>query len=462
MHARKLIRPAICSALFLCLTLCAGAQEGKISISLQDCLKEAENNSVEIKNARLDFLQAKATKSEVWQMWLPQVSINAGGYYALKPLLRVDLQDILGTTTWGMTLADIITTAASEMGIKPYYANLQKGYMVGVGALQPIFTGGRLLNANKLASVGVEAAELRRGMATRTTRDSVETKYLRILSLQEKFAVVNAARALLDTLEKDVNCGVESGVMTQGELLEVRLHKSELNQRELLLKRGLKLLKMDLFNTAGMPWSYSLLDKYCLSEEGLVSTEKPPKDYIVPEEEAVDCYESRLLDLLVESKRLEKKIAVGSSLPQIGAGFSYGYSNLIERHTGRFNGVGFVTLQIPITGAITNAQRIRKSDYELEKALNTQEYATAQLRLQLQMLQVEMETAWDCLQNAAEAETLCRETVRKMQAGFDAGTVAMNELLKGQLDLQEASCKTADARAEYRKAIRRYLLRISL
>ncbi|MBQ2331797.1 MAG: hypothetical protein II383_05255, partial [Bacteroidales bacterium] len=97
MRARKLIRPAICSALFLCLTLCAGAQEGKISISLQDCLKEAENNSVEIKNARLDFLQAKATKSEVWQMWLPQVSINAGGYYALKPLLRVDLQDILGT-----------------------------------------------------------------------------------------------------------------------------------------------------------------------------------------------------------------------------------------------------------------------------------------------------------------------------------------------------------------------------
>ena len=258
MRARKLIRPAICSALFLCLTLCAGAQEGKISISLQDCLKEAENNSVEIKNARLDFLQAKATKSEVWQMWLPQVSINAGGYYALKPLLRVDLQDILGTTTWGMTLADIITTAASEMGIKPYYANLQKGYMVGVGALQPIFTGGRLLNANKLASVGVEAAELRQGMATRTTRDSVETKYLRILSLQEKFAVVSAARALLDTLEKDVNCGVESGVMTQGELLEVRLHKSELNQRELLLKRGLKLLKMDLFNTAGMPWSYSL------------------------------------------------------------------------------------------------------------------------------------------------------------------------------------------------------------
>ena len=124
--------------------------------------------------------------------------------------------------------------------------------------------------------------------------------------------------------------------------------------------------------------------------------------------------------------------------------------------------MGFVTLQIPITGAITNAQRIRKSNYELEKALNTQEYATAQLRLQLQMLQVEMETAWDCLQNAAEAETLCRETVRKMQAGFDAGTVAMNELLKGQLDLQEASCKTADARAEYRKAIRRYLLRISL
>lgn len=120
-----------------------------------------------------------------------------------------------------------------------------------------------------------------------------------------------------------------------------------------------------------------------------------------PSLRAAACYESRLLDLLVESKRLEKKIAIGGSLPQIGAGFSYGYSNLIDRHTGRFNGVGFVTLQIPITGAITNAQRIRKSNYELEKALNTQEYATAQLRLQLQMLQVEMETAWDCLQNAA-------------------------------------------------------------
>ena len=111
---------------------------------------------------------------------------------------------------------------------------------------------------------------------------------------------------------------------------------------------------MNLFNTIGMGYSFveeladpmnPYLDEIVLSDR--LSALLPPSHYYIPEEEfAAGVTETELLDVMVEAKKLEKKLALGEYLPSVGVGLSYGYANFMNDN---FNAVGLATISIPIS-----------------------------------------------------------------------------------------------------------------
>lgn len=434
--------------------------DGPRTVTLQECLDLSSQNDPYLRNAELDVRAAQAQKEEAVWSYFPQVSVNALGFYALDPLLKITPKDILGNSDAANELNNYITDFAYQNGMKPYYSTLQQGWTASAMAIQPIFAGGRILNGNRLAAIGVDASRLQLSVKQRETRQSVEKKYWQVFALQEKLLTLADTEALLDTLERDASSGVAAGLVQRSDLMQVHLKQSEVASGKIQLRSGIKLAKMDLFNAIGLEYSYLGIDEISLADS-VTDSLYSPDHYVVDEGEVPEFDESRLLGIRLEAARLQKRVADGELLPSVGVGISYGYSHIDGLSGNSFNGVGFATVKIPITDLGKLASRSRRYGYAVDKAANEKAYLDSQLLLQLRKLQLDMDTAWEQMSVASEAVDYADDAATKLKVRHDAGQVTMSELLQADLELRNARETYIDRRIDYRIAVNSYLCRIN-
>lgn len=437
----------------------------KLEISLRDCQDMALEKNPYVLNSQLDIWAAQAQKREAVAEYFPKVSVNAFAFYAFDPMLEIGVKDIFGDNDFSSTLDNLMTNLGQQMGFDPEYSTLEHGVVATVSAIQPIFAGGRIVNGNKLAALGLEAAGLKRQIQLRTTSEEVEKGYWQVVSLEEKMKTLNQLQGLVDTLYRDVNAAVSAGLATENDLLQVKLQKNRIRSGKIQVKNGIRLAKMNLFNSVGLPYnpystirndSIPYIDDIVLSDR--LEDMQAPEAYYRPEEEiAAEQAETKLLDISVRSKQLEKKMTVGETLPQIGVGASYGYSNLVTE--GRMNGAVFATLQIPITDWGKAARKIQRYDYQIEKAQNERDYLNAQIILQVRKLWLDLTASWEQLLVAKESVETAQVSVDQLEAYYRAGMSPLSDLLQAQTQLQQCSDEYVDQCIAYRTALQEYLNR---
>ena len=294
----------------------ARGQEVKTEISLGDCQKMALENNPYILNAQLDIWAAQARKREAVAEYFPRVSVNALAFYAFDPILELGVKDIFGDNDFSNNLNNILTNLGGQMGFDPVYSTLKHGVSATVSAVQPVFAGGRIVNGNRLAALNMEAARLKQEIQLRTTSEDVEKGYWQVVSLEEKMRTLDQLQGLADTLYRDVNAAVSAGLATENDLLQVKLQQNRIKTGKIRAKNGIRLAKMNLFNSIGMEYnpystirndSVPYIDDIVLSDR--LTDLKAPDAYYRPEEEvAASQAESQLLDLSVRAQKLEKKM----------------------------------------------------------------------------------------------------------------------------------------------------------
>ena len=178
---------------------------------------------------------------------------------------------------------------------------------------QPIFAGGRIVNGNKLAKLGIEAAELKLIMSRQEVELNVGRLYYQIVSLYERQRLLQTVRTMLDTLERDASVAVDAGVMGRNDLLRVRLKLNELSATDMQLSHGIELATRSMCQYIGLPYDsvslvFDTLNLHHIPFPGLC---------VDPTTAAAHRSESRLLDLSVEAAGLKKRMAVGQTLPQL-------------------------------------------------------------------------------------------------------------------------------------------------
>ena len=99
--------------------------------TLDECLEQALTNNVRLKNAQNNLQMAKEDKANAFTKYFPNISATGGGVLANKGLLEMEMQP--GAV---MSMAD-------------------KGLLGGISATLPLFTGGLIVNGNKLAALQV-------------------------------------------------------------------------------------------------------------------------------------------------------------------------------------------------------------------------------------------------------------------------------------------------------------------
>lgn len=418
-------------------------------LTLDDCLRLADSNNPYVRNAQLDILSSEAMKSEVAWEYFPTVDINGIGYHSHRPMLTVRPKDILGTSDYAWELNNAYVNFANENGLKTCFSTLEKGYGIAMTLTQPVYAGGRIVNGNRLAAIGVEASKLQADMKIRDIRQEVEGKFWLVVSLKEKMQTLDKAESVLDSLYGFVRSAREAGLVADSDVMAVKQKAAELASGRIKLRNGLKLAKMDLFNAIGFKYEYLKLDAYMLTGE---LGEIEPMESIAAEADAVPV-ESRLLEVQEEAKKLEKKVSVGELLPEVGVGLGYGYGDIQGRHNGQFNGMGFVMVKIPLTGIGKAAARARRMDYEIRKVSNEKEYLDEQLQLQRHQLYLAVETAAGQVGLSESFKNDAEENLRRCEADYKAGRSTVADLLQAELQCRTSVERYIDDCIEYRKAV---------
>lgn len=443
MTSNRLITILLCMLPMLCT-----AQERHIS--LQECLNSSHSSNPDVLNANLDASAARAQKREAFANWFPNVSATAAGFHALNPLLTIGLGDVLGSSDAANNLRYSLETNASMNGINTEWMTLNYGYLGAVSITQPLFAGGRIAGGNQLAALGIKAADVKEEMALRDNDASIVQKYWLVVSLTAKKQALQQGIDLVRSLEKDVTVAYQAGLVKESDLMQVQLKAKELDATMIKLRSGEKLAKMDLFNAAGMEYSILRLDDMALSD-GFDAMQAPQYYYKDESEVAESLSESKLLEMNVESKKLEKKMTFGESLPEVALGASLGYGHVVGNPQG--NGLIYAMVKIPISDWGKTARKLQRNQYEIDKAENEKAFLDKQLVLKVSKDWMELQNAWDEMQSARDAMALSEMIESQKRDEYEAGLCTMSELLQCQAELQASRSAYVDSLSAYSYAL---------
>lgn len=447
----------------LSMALIVSAQKA-INLSLDDCKKLSAKNNVAVRNADLDLQAAKSQRQEALAEYFPSISASAFGFYAVEPMIEIGVKDILGTSDFTNNLQYIINQLAPQLGIDPVYRSMQHGGMATVSLMQPLFAGGRIVAGNKLAVLGIKAANLQRNIILRTANEQIEQQYWQIISLEEKQRTLIQLENMLDTILRDVSSAVSAGLASEIDLMQVELKRSELRSGKIQIENGIRLAKMNMFNGIGQEYTYirreedsiPYIDDIYLSDR-FDSLPAPDLYYTDETEIAGRQEEMQLLELSVEAKRLEKRMVIGETLPQIAVGASYGYTNILDK--GNMNGAVYAVVRIPITDWGKNSKKIQRYNYQLEKARNEQEYLNEQILLQIRQLWLNLTSSWQQLKVTEESLVSAKANADQSLAYYKAGMISLTELLQAQTTLRTTEETHINQSIAYCTALQAYLLR---
>lgn len=410
MNIKKIL---LLSTMYACLLPVFGQQR---AYSLDECIEAALKNNARIKNAENELKMAREDKKEVFTKYFPNISAAGTGFLASEPLVQMQMSPEAGMSM------------------------LKDGWAGGISAVLPVFTGGQLVNGNKLAKTAVEVKQLQKNMADDEVCLTTEKYFWQVVMLKEKLETLVAVEKQLDRIMMDVQASLEAGLVTRNDLLQVQLRKNETQSGRIELENALSMSRSLLGQYIGV--GADSIDVNFRVEETLPDC---PESYYCDHAAALPGTDQYgMLQQNVAAARLQYKLAVGKNLPTIAIGGGYVYDNFIMGQDQSFC-VGFATVTVPISGWWGGTHALKKHKLQVKNA-------EILLNDNKDLLIIQMQHAWDSLNEAYKQAEIAHlsieqsaENLRLNTDYYKAGTVTMSELLEAQSLYRQSRDKYVEA-----------------
>ena len=419
-------------------------------LSLDSCLALARRNNVDIRTSQIEIEKAREVKAQVYTKYFPQVQLSALGYYAANPLLNFGIEDVQSSDMREILEALYESVAAAGSDIKKEVTMMKKGVSGSLVLAQPIYTGGRIATGNRLAELGIEAAELQSEMQIRDVIENIESSYYLIIALQQKEATVSSALALIDSLDRTVQSALANGLVTRSDALQIQLKRNEMLANQQQLASGIRLSKRLLCCQIGIDYS----DALSFSDPSLVAP--PPLSFSYSTVGDSLRPETRLLQLSVEAEELNRRMTLGEALPQLTLLGSAYYGNIMKTNpTG--NAVALLSLSVPLTSWWETSHKLRQHDIRIAEARMKQEHLTHMMSLEEEKAYSDMVDSYMLLKSDSAALDVAQENYRLANLNYKAGVAMISDVLQAHTLLLQAQNAITDRRTTYIMARRRLL-----
>ena len=435
----------------LSIMLCASQTLAQHALTLEASKQLAVQNNAQVKNSALEREAAQQTRKAALTKYFPSISAGGAMFEAQKNLMEISTQGGNLPVYDGKDLASLQT--ATEFAYMPASTmGLMKSGTVGmVTAVQPVFAGGRIVNGNKLASLGEDVSEYKNRMARNDVLLQTEEQYWRLVSLNEKLKTIQAYEDMLESLLRQVQDAFDAGLVLRNDLLKVRLKQSEVLLNMSKLENGKKLAEMAFCQHIGIPYDSTLVLADTLSVGG------HPEGYYVEHKEALERRaEYMLLQASVRAEGLQSSMKLGEYLPQVGVGVSGLYMKLDEAK-GRTVGMVFGTVSIPLSSWWEASHTLQERSAKEQMAENIMRDRSELLLLQMEKARRDMTDAYAQYALSMEAREQAEENLKLNSDSYRSGLTTVSDLLEAQALLQQSQDGLTDAKAQYVVKMTTYL-----
>lgn len=410
-------------------SLCPLLAYAQHAYTLDECLELALKNNVRIRNADNDLNAAKLQKKAAFTNYFPTVSASGGGFIADKGLLEMD------TESGRLSLVD-------------------DGIVGGVTATLPLFAGGQIVNANRLADVNVEVSRLLRRQSENEVRLTVEQYFWQVVTLKEKLRTISMLQSQLEQIRRDVEAAVAAGVTDRNDRLQVELRNNEMRSRHISVSNTLDVSLHLLAQFIGCPKDGAGHFDVDWEMDGALPP-RPDELYRSPESSLPLTVEYSLLDKQVDAGRLQHKMSIGKNMPVVSVGGGYVYENLMDR--GHSFWMGGITVSVPISKWWGGSHEVRQKKLQVRNAEN-------RMADQCELLVIRMRNAWNGVNDAYKQVEIAIESIGQAEENlrlqsdyYKAGTCTMSDLLEAQTLYQQSRDKYVESYSMYEIKKREYL-----
>ena len=213
-----------------------GSQAQSRALSIDSCKILAVQNNKKIKDAGFDVKASLETKKNAFTNYFPKVSAMGVALRSSDYLIKGTIPS-MNLPVYDGNPANLAT--ATQYAYVPSIPVKAMDYMnmASISAIQPLYSGGRIINGNKLAKIGYEASLQKELMSTTEVLVKTESLYWNTIALQDKTETLNGYEKLLNQLLSDVQVSVKAGLIQRSDLLKVQLKLNELHINKMKLNK---------------------------------------------------------------------------------------------------------------------------------------------------------------------------------------------------------------------------------
>ena len=428
----------IISSLVLYVAISSQLLAQPLSLSLQDCRRMALENNEKIKTADNAVEKAKLDRQIAFAQYLPKVD---GSF----TMLHMQNQDLL-------EVGDVLGVSLQTRGT----------FLAGINITQPIYVGGKVTAANRLAEIGQTVSEEQRRKIRMQIIADVDNAYYTLVSVRSKVQMLEAYARQMQGLYDQVQLAVDVQMATENDLLRVSTKQNEVSYQLQKARNGEQLCGLALANIIGSDFEQTIIPTDTVFSSPLSLGEGQGVRLL--SEDFSSRPDLLLLQQQVKASEVLVKKERSNYLPTVALVGSYSYHDNLKlkgelnlptgtqldyNHTFRGGSpYALLSLKLPIFHWGAELKKVKKAKLNLDDS-----------RLQLEQLERSMSVeVRKAVQNVTDAQRMVEtatvgrqqadENLRVMRQKYDNQLCTMTDLLDAQSQWQQARSNLIEAQTQ--------------
>lgn len=349
-------------------------------------------------------------------------------------------------------MGEPLATVGNSLGesvVDAFHTDTHNIWAGSVVVRQPLYMGGAILAANKMADIAEEMALTEYDGAVQSTLYSIDEAYWLVVSLNEKVKLAKTFRDLVQKLDDDVQKLIREGIATRAAGLQVDVKVNEADMALTLVEDGYSLSKMLLCQLIGLPVDSDIKLADENSESLLLTQNTEEYESVNPD---VTRTELKLLQNAIDLSKQSTKLIQAAYMPHLflTGGYMISNPNVFNGFQRKFSGVWNVgvTLQVPLWNWFEGTYKVKAGKVATAMAELERADASEKINLQVAQCKFKVKEASKRLEMSLKNLANAEENLRCANVGFREGVMESTEVMAAQTAWQAAQAAKIDAEIE--------------
>ena len=401
-----------------------------LSLSLADCRQMALEQNEKIKTAQNAVDKAKLDRQIAFAQYLPKLD----GSFTLVHMKNIDLLD-----------QDLIGLSLQTRGT----------YLAGITITQPLYVGGQITAANRLANIGQTVSQEQQRKTRMQVIADVDNAYYTLIAVRSKVQMLEAYEKQMQSLYDQVKLATDVQMATENDLLRISTKQNEINYQLQKARNGEQLCGLALANVIGSDFEKTIIPTDTVLTASV--PEQLSEDFSTRPDLLLLQQQVKASEVLVKKSRSNYlptvalvgryahynnlKLNGGLNLPEIG---SFGFDHTISGG----NPMALLSISLPLFHWGAELKKVKKAKFDLSDAKLQLQQNERGMRVEVRRAVQNVTDSQRMVETAIVGRQQADENLRVMRQKFDNQMCTMTDLLDAQSQWQQARSNLIEAQTQ--------------